>query len=226
MSAFDLPLAELRAYRPDAHGAAGLRRVLGGHAGRRPGGRDRPGLRAGRDAAPRRHRRRRDVLRASAASRSRRWLLAPAGATGPLPTVVEYLGYGGGRSLPFQWLQWAAAGYAHLVMDTRGQGSSWSPGDTPDLEGDAPAGGGNYPGFVTRGIGRPETLVLPPADHGRGPRGGRRAAAPARRRLAPRGHRQEPGRRAVARGRRACVSTSGRRCPTCRSSATGGARSR
>jgi cephalosporin-C deacetylase len=33
-------------------------------------------------------------------------------------------------------------------MDTRGQGSGWSPGDTPDPVGAAPA----HPGFVTRGI--------------------------------------------------------------------------
>lgn len=96
------------------------------------------------------------------------WFLAPAGARGPLPTVVEYIGYGGGRSYPFQWLRWATAGYGHLVMDTRGQGSTWSPGDTPDLEGGAGGGGsagdggagatgGNYPGFVTRGIERPES---------------------------------------------------------------------
>jgi len=40
-------------------------------------------------------------------------------------------------------------------MDTRGQGSAWSHGDTPDLE----VAGGNpqYPGFMTRGILRPET---------------------------------------------------------------------
>src|SRR5215831_675704 len=31
----------------------------------------------------------------------RGWLLAPAGASAPLPTIVEYLGYGGGRSLPY-----------------------------------------------------------------------------------------------------------------------------
>jgi cephalosporin-C deacetylase len=85
----------------------------------------------------------------------RGWLLAPAGASGPLPTVVEYIGYGGGRSLPFEWLQWASAGYAHFVMDTRGQGSVWSPGDTPDV--DDGSTGGHHPGFVTRGIERPET---------------------------------------------------------------------
>ena len=78
------------------------------------------------------------------------WLLVPAGAAGQLPTVVEYIGYGGGRSFPVGWLTWAAAGYANLVMDTRGQGSTWSPGDTPDIE-PTPATG-QHPGFTTRGI--------------------------------------------------------------------------
>jgi cephalosporin-C deacetylase len=83
------------------------------------------------------------------------WLIAPAGATDALPTVVEYIGYGGGRAAPFEWLAWASAGYAHLVMDTRGQGSAWSHGDTPDP--DATAATGQYPGFVTRGIGSAAT---------------------------------------------------------------------
>ncbi len=85
----------------------------------------------------------------------RAWLLAPAGASAPLPTIVEYVGYGGGRSFPFEWLTWASAGYAHLVMDTRGQGSTWSPGDTPDVE--VTAATGQYPGFATRGIDDPRT---------------------------------------------------------------------
>jgi cephalosporin-C deacetylase len=46
---------------------------------------------------------------------------------------------------------WAAAGYAHLVMDTRGQGSGWSVGDTPDPHPGDPA----HPGFMTRGIEDP-----------------------------------------------------------------------
>ena len=46
------------------------------------------------------------------------------------PTVVEYIGYGGGRGLPHERLAWAAAGYAHLFMDTRGQGSAWGPAAT------------------------------------------------------------------------------------------------
>ncbi len=82
------------------------------------------------------------------------WLVRPAGTSGEaLPAVVEYIGYGGGRGLPFEKLTWAAAGYAHLVMDTRGQGSWWSVGDTPDPVGSDAA----YPGFMTRGILAPSS---------------------------------------------------------------------
>lgn len=81
------------------------------------------------------------------------WFLLPKGADGPLPCVVEFLGYGGGRGFPIDWLLWSSAGYAHLVMDTRGQGSGWSPGATPDPEGDANP---HHPGFMTRGILAPE----------------------------------------------------------------------
>lgn len=83
------------------------------------------------------------------------WLIVPKERSGPLPCVVEYIGYGGGRGFATDWLLWASAGYAHFVMDTRGQGSSWSPGDTPDLEVDG--GGPQSPGFMTRGIGSKET---------------------------------------------------------------------
>ncbi len=80
------------------------------------------------------------------------WLWTPRGATAPLPAVVEFNGYGGGRGLPHERLTWAAAGYAHLFMDTRGQGSGWgSGGDTPDPHGSGPAA----PGFMTRGIESP-----------------------------------------------------------------------
>jgi cephalosporin-C deacetylase len=80
----------------------------------------------------------------------RGWLNVPTGAEGPLPVAVEFIGYGGGRGLPWEWLLWACAGYAHLVMDTRGQGGSWRGGDTPDPD---PGGAGpSTPGFVTRGV--------------------------------------------------------------------------
>ena len=85
----------------------------------------------------------------------RGWLQLPADPSGPLPCVVEYLGYGRGRGLPHQHLLWAAAGYAHLVMDTRGQGWSAAVGDTPDPDDRTP---GAVPGLLTRG-------VLNPADH-------------------------------------------------------------
>jgi cephalosporin-C deacetylase len=86
----------------------------------------------------------------------RGWLLLPAlRESAPLPCVVEYIGYGGGRGLPLDWLIWSSVGYAHFVMDTRGQGSNWRPGDTPDLVegGSDPA----YPGYMTRGITDPAT---------------------------------------------------------------------
>ena len=78
------------------------------------------------------------------------WLLLPKGNEKPLPCVVEYIGYGGGRGFPTDWLLYPAAGYATFIMDTRGQGSSWQQGDTPDLmtDGSSP----HYPGFMTLGV--------------------------------------------------------------------------
>lgn len=78
------------------------------------------------------------------------WLLLPCQRDKLLPCVVEYIGYGGGRGLPINWLLWSSVGYAHLIMDTRGQGSEWLPGDTSDL----PENGSNphFPGFMTLGV--------------------------------------------------------------------------
>jgi len=86
-----------------------------------------------------------------AGDRVRAWLVTPAAADGPLPVVVEYIGYGGGRGLPHENLLWASAGFAHLVVDTRGQGGVWSVGATPDPHGSA----SSTPGFMTRGVGSP-----------------------------------------------------------------------
>jgi cephalosporin-C deacetylase len=77
------------------------------------------------------------------------WLLRPAGKTGQLPCVVQFIGYGGGRGRPHEWLLWPAAGYAVLVVDSRGQGD----GDTPDLAGD---GTPQHSGLLTRGVLDPE----------------------------------------------------------------------
>jgi len=88
----------------------------------------------------------------------RGWVLSPRGAASApgelpadrrLPCVVEFIGYGGGRGLPHDWLYWSACGFVHVVMDTRGQGSSWRRGDTPDR---GAAGSPQVPGFLTAGL--------------------------------------------------------------------------
>jgi cephalosporin-C deacetylase len=154
VSAFDLSLPELRAYRPEREEPADFDAFWSEtlEASRAAGAA--PMFRLVETAL--RTVRVDDVTFSGYGGQPiRGWLIAPADALGPLPTVVEYIGYGGGRAFPFQWLPWASAGYAHFVMDTRGQGSAWSPGDTPDLE-DVPATG-HFPGFTTKGIDDPRT---------------------------------------------------------------------
>nr|BFE81030.1 cephalosporin-C deacetylase [Planobispora longispora] len=82
----------------------------------------------------------------------RGWLLTPARETGPLPCVVQYIGYNGGRGFPHDWLLWPSAGWATFVMDSRGQGSGSRHGDTPD-----PAAAGNPP----RRVGSPRASRRP-----------------------------------------------------------------
>ena len=77
------------------------------------------------------------------------WYMRPRGGQAPLPGVVEYIGYGGGRGFPHEWLAFPSAGFAYLVMDTRGQGSVWRRGDTPDMSSGANP---SAPGFMTQGI--------------------------------------------------------------------------
>ncbi|MBW9095269.1 alpha/beta fold hydrolase [Microbacterium jejuense] len=76
------------------------------------------------------------------------WLRVPRGLAGPLPGLVQFFGYGNGRGHALRDLRWAAAGYAHLVVDARGQGH----GDTDD---DRPDGGPSAGGFLTRGLRSP-----------------------------------------------------------------------
>ncbi|HSI93088.1 MAG TPA: acetylxylan esterase [Jiangellaceae bacterium] len=86
------------------------------------------------------------------------WLLLPRDRPGPLPAVVQLIGYGGGRSLPYQHLLMSSAGYAHLVMDSRGQGGASYPGVTPDP--DPASSTGQHPGFMTRGVSDPRTYYF------------------------------------------------------------------
>ena len=81
------------------------------------------------------------------------WLILPTASSRPLPGVVSFAGYGGGRSLPIDHLAPVVAGFAHFVMDTRGQGSGFAVGHT----GDTAETGPHHPGFMTQGIDSPET---------------------------------------------------------------------
>lgn len=85
----------------------------------------------------------------------RAWFNRPSIGDTPLPAVVEFVGYGRGRGLPQERLTWPAAGYAHLVVDARGQGDQYGTGgDTPD-----PGGG------PTGGLGAAIRGILSPPDY-------------------------------------------------------------
>ncbi len=81
------------------------------------------------------------------------WYILPKMRNKKLPCIIEFIGYGGGRNFPFEHLIWPTAGYAYIIMDTRGQGSNWSKGDTPDYPEESNP---HYPGFMTDGILNPE----------------------------------------------------------------------
>ncbi|MBJ7578571.1 acetylxylan esterase [Devosia sp. MC532] len=76
------------------------------------------------------------------------WLALPKHRPEKLPLLVQFVGYGGGRGFPHELLHWAASGYAYFRMDTRGQGSSWSMGATPDPVGST----SQIPGMMTKGV--------------------------------------------------------------------------
>ncbi|MBD0423725.1 acetylxylan esterase [Streptomyces sp. TRM S81-3] len=151
MPAFDLPPTELERHRPPLDEPPDFddfwRRTLAGAAGD-PLVSVRPvdnGLRLTRTW---------DVtFRGFGGDPVRAWFSRPAGADRPLPGVVEYTGYGRGRGLPHERLTWVNAGYAHLLMDNRGQGDQYGcGGDTPDPHAGAPGG----PGAAVRGLLAPE----------------------------------------------------------------------
>ncbi|MCS5735277.1 acetylxylan esterase [Herbiconiux daphne] len=78
----------------------------------------------------------------------RAWLRMPRERSAALPAVVQFTGYGAGRGAAIDDLLLPSAGFAQLVMDTRGQGD----GGTID-----PGFGTAPSGFLTRGITHPET---------------------------------------------------------------------
>ncbi|MEE1650185.1 acetylxylan esterase [Brachybacterium sp. J144] len=156
MALFDLPLEELRRYRPELSEPADFDAFWAGTLDRAREYEvleDVVDVETGLDLVETF-----DVtFRGHDGAPIRAWYLRPAGAAAKLPVVVEYIGYGGGRGLPLEHLLWPAAGYAHLVMDTRGQAGAWgNGGDTVDPGGSGPAA----PGSMTRGLEDPSTSYL------------------------------------------------------------------
>lgn len=150
MAQFDLPLEALRSYRPERHEPADFDAFWTATLIEARGARERATFQrfdAGLTTV--------EALDVTfpgfAGDPIKAWLVLPRDRAGRLGCVVEYLGYGRGRSHPVDWLTWASQGYAHLVVDLRGQGGQWSPGETPDPHA---AGGPQHPGFLTRGIER------------------------------------------------------------------------
>ncbi|MFB6854643.1 acetylxylan esterase [Streptomyces sp. NPDC056121] len=148
MPAFDLPLDELQRHRPEPDEPADFdtfwQATLKSAAQPEPLIRVRPvdsGLRLVESC---------DItFRGFAGDPVRAWYTRPAGDGELLPAVVEFAGYGRGRGLPHERLTWANAGYAHLLMDNRGQGDQYgSGGATPDPHAAAPGG----PGPAVRGL--------------------------------------------------------------------------
>ncbi|MGU3644668.1 acetylxylan esterase [Microbacterium sp. C23T] len=88
------------------------------------------------------------TFRGFGGTRVHAWLRVPRGVSRALPGLVQFFGYGNGRGHALRDLRWAAAGYAHLAVDARGQGH----GETDD---DAPDGGPSAGGFLTRGLRSP-----------------------------------------------------------------------
>jgi cephalosporin-C deacetylase len=149
----DLPLAELRRYRPEVAEPADFDQFWSGEllAARAAGGR--PEFTPLQ--TPIRHADVFDVTFAGhAGDPVKAWLLVPHELALRGPLVVEYVGYNGGRGIPLDWLTYSCAGYLHFIMDTRGQGGGWRSADTWD-PGDS--GAPSTAGFMTRGIADPRT---------------------------------------------------------------------
>ena len=94
--------------------------------------------------------------------RIRGWYLRPAPGARPqgpaVPTIVKYIGYGGGRGMPTEHTLLPALGYAVFVMDSRGQGGRWTSGATGDPA--VNATGPENSTVMTRGILSPETYYF------------------------------------------------------------------
>ncbi len=93
------------------------------------------------------------------------WMLVPPNVEAGSPVVVEFVGYGGGRGRPTEWLNWSCAGFPHLVMDSRGQGGGWRAADTADAR---RVGRTRRPGIPDERAGVAGVALLHPAVRRRG----------------------------------------------------------
>ncbi len=149
----DLPLSELRSYRPEVAEPADFDEFWAGQlaAARSQGA----GASFTAADSPVRHAAVYDVtFPGYGGDPIKAWLLAPRQVTPGAAVIVEFVGYGGGRGDPFDWLKWSCAGHPHLIMDCRGQGGGWRTADTPDL---GSSGAPSAPGFLTSGIMDPHS---------------------------------------------------------------------
>ena len=76
------------------------------------------------------------------------WFLTPGTVSEPLPAVVQFIGYTGGREYPHQLAAHVLNGFCAFIMDSRGQG-----GDTGQV---LATSHGGIRGFITHGILDPE----------------------------------------------------------------------
>ena len=72
------------------------------------------------------------------------WFLTPGDVAKPLPTVVQFIGYSGGRDYPHALAAHVLNGFCAFIMDTRGQG-----GNTGQR---LSTSHGGQRGFITHGI--------------------------------------------------------------------------
>jgi cephalosporin-C deacetylase len=153
----DLSLSELRQYRPDVEEPADFDEFWATELAAARAQDTRPSfapLRVPEDT----HLRHAEVFDVSfpgyGGEPVRGWLLVPRELAPSPKLIVEFIGYGGGRGNPLDWLTWSSAGYPHLIMDTRGQGGGWRGSDTSDPSDN---GAPSTRGFMTRGIADPRT---------------------------------------------------------------------
>ena len=149
---FDLSLEELRRYRPAVDEPGDFDEYWAERRGRSDGV---PARRRGTvppTASSRRSTFSTSASPATAGHASPRGCSCRRTSTADTPVVVEFVGYGGGRGRPAEWLNWSCAGFPHLVMDSRGQGGGWRGADTADV---GATGEPGARGFLTSGLAAP-----------------------------------------------------------------------